>query len=352
MSGGKSHVWIDLGNSPHIPFFLAIARELKQEGSEIVWTARDYAQTVQLAKAAGLEPKVVGTHGGGSMAAKGKKFLTRTIELLAWARRQRFDIVLSHNSQEPLVVARLLGLQSVNMMDYEHHPANHLSFRMARNVFVPEAFPDSALQLFGAGGGKAWKYPGIKEDVYLADFQADPAFYGELEKLGISRSDILAIVRPHAPEALYHRKVENRLLDELLDRLAAYPNVKIILLPRKDYQGREIKERHPQENIINPPGVLDGPNLIAAADLVVSGGGTMIREAAALGVPAYTVFAGKSAAVDEYLLAEGRLKRLSAPNDLNLVLPVKKPFAKPRQHKELLRQIVDRIRALIEGGER
>lgn len=341
------HVWIDLGNSPHIPFFLAIARELERASSEITWTARDYAQTVQLARAAGLQPDVFGKHGGGSIVAKGKKFFTRTIDLFRWARCRSFDILLSHNSQEPLVAARLIGLKSVNMMDYEHHPANHLSFRMARNVFVPAAFPDIALKRFGATGGKAWKYPGIKEDVYLADFVPDPNFFGRLERLGILPSDVLAVVRPHAPEALYHRKVENRLLDLLLDQLAANPNLKILLLPRKDYQGRELKERHPQANIIIPQGVLDGANLIAAADLVVSGGGTMIREAAALGVPAYSIFVGKSAAVDEYLISEGRLIALRSPDDLRRVIPVKKPNAEARRHINLRRMVVDQIVALM-----
>lgn len=340
-------VWIDLGNSPHIPFFLAIARELERAGSEITWTARDYAQTVQLARTAGLQPDVFGKHGGGSIVAKGKQFFTRTIDLFRWARCRNFDIVLSHNSQEPLVAARLLGLQSVNMMDYEHHPANHLSFRMARNIFVPAAFPDIALKRFGASGGKAWKFPGIKEDVYLSDFVPDQNFSGRLERLGILPSDVLAVVRPHAPEALYHRKVENRLLDLILAQLAANPNVKILLLPRKDYQGRELRERHPQANIIIPEDVLDGANLIAAADLVISGGGTMIREAAALGIPAYSVFAGKPAAVDEYLISEGRLIVIRSPGDLGSVIPVKKPDAAARRHTDLRRMIVDRIIALM-----
>ena len=126
-------------------------------------------------------------------------------------------------------------------------------------------------------------------------------FQTELAKLGITPENILVVVRPHAPEALYHRQFSNEILDELLDKFSPDENVRIILLPRKNYQGAELRRKHPQTNIIIPEKILDGANLLAAADLVISGGGTMNREAAALGVPTVTIFAGRSAAIDEYL---------------------------------------------------
>lgn len=336
-------IWIDLGNSPHVPFFLALSRELASGGAEILWTARDYAQTVPLALAAGLSPVVIGEHGGGSVGRKGMRFLGRAIGLVRWARRRKIDILLSHNSQEPLVVARMLGLQAINMMDYEHHPANHLSFRMAHKVFVPESFPDIALKRFGITEDKVWKYPGIKEDVYLSDFAPDNEFPRKLAEIGIATEDVLAVVRPHAPEALYHRNFENRLLDRAIERLALRPDVKIILLPRKTYQGEDLKRRHPQANVIIPPSVLDGANLIAAADLVISGGGTMVREAAALGVPAYSIFVGEPAAVDTYLMSEGRLKRLSSEEDLESIRPVKRRAQAEGRNSQLRKLMAERI---------
>lgn len=304
-------IWIDLGNSPHVPFFKALAAEFAARGHEIVWTARDYAQTVELAQKASIDATIFGTHGGKNVVAKAAKFGKRVLDLARWARGKKIDLVVSHNSQEPLVAARLLGLRSVNLMDYEHHPGNHLSFRAANRVIVPASFPDEALSKFGAKN-KTLKFDGIKEDVYLADLHPDPDFSNELAKLGIESDDILVVVRPHAPEALYHRKYENELLGRLIDRIASFERVKILLLPRKAYQGEQMKRDHPQANIIIPQNVLEGSSLIAAADLVVSGGGTMNREAAALGVPAYTVFAGKPAAIDEYLMSEGRLDRFEA----------------------------------------
>lgn len=316
-------IWIDLGNSPHVPFFRALAPEFEKRGHEILWTARDYAQTVELAQKARLPIEIFGTHGGKSLRQKGFKFAKRVFDLTRWARPKKIDLVLSHNSHEPLAVARLLGIKSVNLMDYEHHPMNRLSFRLAHRVIVPRAFPDKFLRKFGALG-KTKKFDGIKEDVYLADFEANDEFQTELSALGIRPENILVVVRPHAPEALYHRGFANEILDKLLDRFAADENVRIVLLPRKKYQGDELRARHPQTNIIIPEQVLDGANLLAASDFVFSGGGTMNRESAALGIPTATIFAGRPAAIDEYLLRENRLQKLETPADLEKINLVKK----------------------------
>ena len=332
-------IWIDLGNSPHVPFFTALAKEFAARGHEIVWTARDYAQTVELAKNAGIDATVFGTHGGKNVLSKAVKFAKRVLDLTNWARGKKIDLVVSHNSQEPLVAARLLGIRSVNLMDYEHHPGNHLSFRAANRVIVPASFPDEALKKFGAAR-KVRRYNGIKEDVYLADFEPDPNFS---TSLGIDSDDLLVVVRPHAPEALYHRKYENELLGRLVDRLASYDRVKILLLPRKSYQGEQMKLDHPQPNVIIPRSVLDGSNLIAAADLVISGGGTMNREAAALGIPAYTVFAGKQAAIDEYLMSEGRLRRFESEAEVDEFIPEKKTTISLRKRTDIRSHVADLI---------
>lgn len=335
-------IWIDLGNSPHVPFFRALAKEFVERGHEVVWTARDYAQTVGLARRMGIDVTVFGSHGGKNVAAKAAKFGKRVFDLLGWAPGRSIDLVVSHNSQEPLVAARMLGIPSVNLMDYEHHPGNHLSFRAATRVIVPASFPDEAVKRFGAAG-KTRKFDGIKEDVYLADFAPDARFEDQLSEFGIDASHILVVVRPHAPEALYHRNYENELLGRLIDRLATFDEAKVLLLPRKDYQGDQMKRDHPQKNVIISRDVLDGSNLIAAADLVVSGGGTMNREAAALGVPAYTVFAGKPAAIDQYLIDEGRLKSFGSEAEVDEFVPAKKSSISLRRRTDVRRKVADLI---------
>lgn len=335
-------IWIDLGNSPHVPFFLAVSKELERNGHKILWTARDYAQTVPLALKFNLPVKIFGTHGGKGILQKGLKFGGRVKDLYLWARGKKIDLVLSHNSHEPLAVARLLGIKSVNLMDYEHHPMNKLSFRLANRLIVPVSFPDSILRNLGVSE-KTLKFGGIKEDVYLADFVPDPNFKNELNALEISPENILIVVRPHAPEALYHRQFTNEILDKMLDDFAAVENAKIVLLPRKDYQGTKLKEKHPQKNIIVPEKVLDGANLLAAADLVVSGGGTMNREAAALGVPAFTIFAGQQAAIDEYLFRENRLQKIEKIDDLAKIKIEKKKGLNVRRENEVRREVINYI---------
>ena len=175
-------IWIDLGNSPHVPFFGALAKEFERRGHTVLWTARDYAQTVELARTAGIDAKVFGTHGGKSVFQKGGKFIGRTWDLLRWARGKKIDLVVVHNSQEPLVVARILHIKSVTLMDYEHHPGNHLSFRTAKKVIVPESFPEEFLRKFGVSEKKVRRFRGIKEDVYLSDFEPDEEFSNRTRK--------------------------------------------------------------------------------------------------------------------------------------------------------------------------
>ena len=343
-------IWIDLANSPHAPFFAALAREFARRGHAVEFTARRYAQTVELAEAAGLKPSIVGGHGGGRLTGKAGNIAGRAWSLASWARGRGFDLAVSHNSYSQVLAARALGVRAVTLMDYEHQPANHLAFRLASRVVVPEAFPEDALRRFGARPRKVRRYAGIKEDVYLADFEPDARFASLLfEKFGVdAERDTLVVVRPPASEALYHR-FENELFDELLKRLLASEGVKVLLLARTDAQREELESRFRAGNLIAPREALDGSNLIAASDLVVSAGGTMNREAAALGVPAATVYAGRWAAVDEYLVREGRLKRIAAREDLDALRVEKKSDTRPRRAKGVREQVAEIILESDEG---
>jgi uncharacterized protein len=337
-------IWIDLANSPHVPFFRALAAEFRARGHEVETSAREFAQTVELAEAAGLAPVVIGAHGGGKLSGKANNLVGRAWELSRWARGRGFDLAVSHNSYSHILAARLAGLRTVTLMDYEHQPANHLAFRMASRVIVPAAFPADALRRFGARASKVRRYDGIKEDVYLADFAPDSRFTRDLrERFGVDfESDTLVVVRPPAREALYHR-FENELFDELLARILAAPRVKVLLMARSDSQRESLTARFASENLITPRVALDGANLVAAADLVVSAGGTMNREAAALGVPAATVYAGRWAAVDEQLVREGRLKRIATRDDLQSLRVEKKPDAFPRRATGVRAQVAELI---------
>ncbi len=332
-------LWIDLANSPHVPFFRALTDRFIAAGHEVEITAREFAETVPLARDAGLNPEVIGAHGGREVSAKAGNLISRASTLARWARTRRIDLAVSHNSYSQILAARLLRIKTATLMDYEHQPANHLAFRFASKIIVPASFPASELRRFGARVGKVRRYHGTKEDVYLADFQPDPAFGERLCELGVNPDNVLVLMRPPAVEALYHR-FQNELFDEALAMLLQNENVRVVLLPRNEAQRAAYTA---MERLIVPATPLPGAELIAASDLVISAGGTINREAAALGVPAASIYAGKWAAVDEGLVNEGRLHRLSNSDDLRKLTIRKKDATNPRRLSNVVNEIVQFI---------
>lgn len=331
-------LWIDLANSPHVPFFKALIDRFTAQGHEIETTARDFAETVPLAAAAGLGAHNVGRHAGRDVSAKATNLMSRSWALAGWARKRNFDVAISHNSYSQILAARVLRVRSVTLMDYEYQPANHLAFRLTSRIIVPASFPAKRLRRYGASPRKVLRYNGTKEDVYLADFEPDPNFSTQLSALGLDSSNILVLLRPPANEALYHR-FQNTLFDEALCLLLANENVRVILLPRNEAQ-RAAYSANGNERLIIPTNPLDGANLIAASDLVISAGGTINREAAALGVPAASIYAGRWAAVDEMLVNEGRLIRITKLDDLQQLPLVKKEAMKPRRSLAVIDEVV------------
>jgi predicted glycosyltransferase len=334
-------IWIDLANSPHVPFFKALAVRFVELGHEIEITAREFAETVPLARAAGFAPQVVGAHGGRQVSAKAGNLMSRAWSLATWARKRQFDLAISHNSYSQILAARGLRIRRVTLMDYEYQPANHLAFRLTSRIIVPASFPAKRLRRYGASVGKVRRYHGTKEDVYLADFQPDPAFATQLYELGVHPDNVLVLIRPPARDALYHR-FENKLFDEALSQFLARENVQVILLPRNDTQ-RAMYGSMASDRLIIPLKPVDGANLIAASDLVISAGGTINREAAALGVPVASIYAGTWAAVDEELVREGRLKRIATSTDLGMLAVEKKQASNPRRASAVIDEIVNLI---------
>ena len=331
-------LWIDLANSPHVPFFKALVNRFTSQGHEIEITAREFAETIPLARDAGFEAHVVGAHGGRAVPAKAGTLMSRAWALAGWARTRQFDLAISHNSYSQILAARALGIKTVTLMDYEYQPANHLAFRLTSRIIVPMSFPAKRLRRYGASVGKVRRYHGTKEDVYLADFQLDPLFAARLCELGINANNVLVLMRPPAQDALYHR-FQNPIFDELLAMLLTNESAQVILLPRNEAQ-RAFYSTKVSRRLIIPAAPLDGANLIASSDLVISAGGTINREAAALGVPTISIYAGKWAAVDEELVKEGRLRRISDATELKDLTIAKKPTANPRRSVDVIDEVV------------
>ena len=299
-------IWVDLTNSPHVLVLRPIIDVLKTRGAEVRVTARDFAQTVQLAERLGVEHEVIGRHRGGRVAAKAVGLLDRSAALLRWARRAGpFDLALGHGSNDVTVAARVLRIPCSTMFDYEWATVQHnVNCRLAQAVVVPDAIPPERLYRYGARG-KLQRYPGLKEEYYLADFEPDAAVLGEL---GLDRAEPIAVVRTPPSVSLYHR-FENDLFGSVLDRLRG---TQTVVLPRVAEQRAQL------DGFIVPERAIDAQSLVAFADLVISAGGTMNREAVALGTPVWTTFEGRLGAVDEKLIAEGRLRRLERPEQVRL----------------------------------
>lgn len=334
-------IWIDLANSPHVPFFVPLIQDFQNLGHEIFITARNFAQTIELAEKAQLDFQTIGGHGGGKLYGKFENLIGRALSLRKFAKPKNFDLAVSHNSYSQILSAKMLGIKSVTLMDYEHQPANHLAFRLANRVIVPESFPSESLTKFGANTAKVFRYKGIKEDVYLADFVPSINFQNELKQLGVEEKNVLVVVRPPASFALYHR-FENDIFDDFITKLSEAENVKVIFLPRTQEQKNAFSQQL-NENFIVPEKTLDGAKLISSADLVVSAGGTMNREAAALGTPTATIYAGKFASIDEFLIKENRLMRISNREDLQKIKLVKKSEAVQRKNIGLRKEIAELI---------
>jgi uncharacterized protein len=298
-------VWIDLTNSPHVLVLRPVIDVLKARGAHVEVTARDFAQTVGLCERLGIEHTVIGHHRGGRVAAKAAGLVTRSGALARWARGRRFDLALGHGSNDVTVAAALLRIPSATMFDYEWATVQHtINCRLARAVVVPDAIPPERLRRYGALG-KLRRFPGLKEEYELADFEPDPAI---LPALGLDPARPIAVVRTPPAVSLYHR-FEHPIFADVLDRLRGE---QAVALPRTPEQRAQL------DGFVVPDRAIDSQSLVALADLVVSAGGTMNREAAALGTPVWTTFEGRLGAVDERLLSEGRMRRLERADQLVL----------------------------------
>jgi hypothetical protein len=307
-------VWVDMTASAHVLVFRPLIEILRDRGDEVEITARDYAQTLQLLELHGLDAEVIGRHGGRSRVKKARQMTHRLGALRRWAKGRGFDVALAHGSHELTITARRLGIPSSTTFDYEFATIQHqLGCRAATKVVVPEAIPPERLKPYGVEPPKLLQYPGLKEEYYLADFEPDRSL---LDRFAVDPARVLVVLRPPPDVSLYHRH-SNPLFPMTIDHLGRLEDVHAFVLPRTDEQ-REYVRSLALPSVILPETAVDAQSLIALADLVVSAGGTMNREAAALGVPVYTTYGGRLGGVDEALIREGRLKPLTDPRALDL----------------------------------
>jgi hypothetical protein len=323
-------VWVDLTNSPHPLVMRPIIERIRRGGGDVSVTARDFAQTVELCERLGLDAAVIGHHRGGRRFDKAWGLAARSAALIRWARSRRFDLALGHGSNDVSVAAALLRIPSATMFDYEWATAQHnVNCRLARAVVVPEAIPPERLRRYGAAA-KLRRYPGLKEEYYLADFEPREDV---LVELGLDAVKPIVVVRTPPDVSLYHR-FSNDLFGTVLERLRG---TQTVVLPRIASQRTELARAG---DFIVPEHAIDAQSLIALADLVISAGGTMNREAVALGTPVWTTFEGRLGGVDEQLIAEGRMRKLESAEQIELGKRRTPSAARIRRDPQLLADLL------------
>jgi predicted glycosyltransferase len=306
-------VWIDCTAAAHPLVLRPIVERLEAQGHDVFITAREYGQTLGILDRLGLPYTTVGEHGGASRAGKAWALGSRSSRLARVVWQQAPQLAIGHGSVDLAVVSYFFRIPSVQMQDYEFaRIQRQLAFRSARRVLAPESIPVERLKKIGAKPPKLVRYPGLKEEYYLADFEPDPAVLGEL---GLDREKVLVVVRPPPETSEYH--APNDLYGATIRRLAGAEEAQAVIIPRTEEQGTAARAIE-APNLIVPERAIDAQSLIAYADLVVSAGGTMNREAVALGTPVFTTFTGRMGGVDEALIAAGRLRVLDDPAALEL----------------------------------
>jgi predicted glycosyltransferase len=298
----------------HVLVLRPIIERLRKEGHEVEITSRDYAQTQQLLELHGMAHTPIGRHGGASRLRKAASLASRSTGMLRFGRGRNFDLALAHGSNDLALAAKALGIPEANMHDYEYAVTQHrIGCRLARRVMFPDSVPLERLRRFGVTPEKYFPYPGLKEEYYLYDFEPDAE---ALRRLGVDEERVVVIVRPPPDVSLYHRK-SNPLFPKVLDRLGRDGDVHAVVLPRTQAQ-REFITNLRLPSVIVPDGAVEAQSLVALADLVLSAGGTMNREAAALATPVYTTYGGRLGGVDEALIRSGRLRPLTDARALEL----------------------------------
>lgn len=345
-SKGKT-VWIDMDNSPHVHFFRPIIKELTKRGYRVVVTVRECFQVCDLADRFDIPYRRIGRHYGGNKMMKVMGLVIRSMELLPFAAKERPAIAISHGSRAQILSAKMLGIPSVLIEDYEY--AKGLQILNPTWSIAPEVIHDDVFK--NTKKDRVLKYPGIKEDVYVADFRPQK---GIREELKIKETDILATIRPPAIEANYHNPEGLALFEAAVDYLSGFTQAKMVVLPRARSDRKIVTGRWPglisSGRIIIPDKAVDGLNLIWHSDLIISGGGTMNREAAALGVPVYSIFRGRLGAVDRHLAETGKLILVGNMEELKARIKIsswQRPESPPAIKKVSLEAIVESLESII-----
>jgi predicted glycosyltransferase len=309
-------IWFDLDNSPHVPLFRPMFKELEERNIKFFITAGEYAQTIDLLKLWNIDFELIGKHGGRNKFKKISNLVYRASQLSRCIRDKDIKLAVSHGSRSQLLSAKINGIESILMMDYEYTERRIFNL-LSTYLLIPKIIPDERLESARINLSKVIRYNGFKEELYINNFTPEKDFR---KKINIGNKDILIVIRPPGMSGNYHdRKSEGFFLKAVRFFLES-ANTVCLIVNRTDREKNFLINNFELSNklrFLEKP--VDGLQLLYCADICLSGGGTMNREAALLGTRTYSIFTGKRPYLDEYLQEVGKLKFIESDKDLESI---------------------------------
>ncbi|MGC9020659.1 MAG: DUF354 domain-containing protein [Candidatus Methanodesulfokora sp.] len=336
-------IWLDALTPKQARLMAEIAEFLEKRGENILITCRRYAETEQMLEIKGLSYISIGGYGE-SRLEKLVNYADRMIKLIEIVRERKPDILISFSSPEATRVAFGLGIKAVTINDTPH--AFHvcrLTFPLSWRIIHPAAVPEELYLMNWACKESLVSYNGVDEVAWMR--KAKPK-EEELEKLGI-KGDFV-IIRPEESKASYLRDETD--ISTIID-VAVKMGYYVILMPRYEDQ-REYYSRKYGSSVKIPSYPPDAPSIYFFSSLVVTGGGTMSREAALAGTPSISIFPlNVPLYVNDYLSKMGYpLWRFYSARDA--VPLVKEILSSPNRYKKDVRDLVKQLESPVEAVER
>jgi predicted glycosyltransferase len=334
-------IWFDFDNSPHVPLFRPILRELERRPVPFIVTARDFAQTKELLSLWSIEHTLVGRHGGAGKMGKIVNLFQRAGQLRRVAKPAQPRLAVSHGSRTQVLAARWMGIPALVMLDYEFTESRIFN-SLCRFILVPSMIPDARLSAAGFKLNKVLRYHGFKEEIYLADFVPRSGFRQEI---GVAEDEILVTVRPPSMTGNYHDARSEGLFTACLKHFSSIAKCHVLISNRTVAEKSLWVAGAGKGRVSVLSRAVDGLQLLWHSDLVVSGGGTMNREAALLGVPTFSIFTGRRPYLDEYLSTQGKLQFIERTDEVSSIQPTKRSISNAYRpsNNRLALQVTDLI---------
>ena len=308
-------IWIDLDNAPHVVFFAPIVRALEARGTRVLLTARDVNSTPELARAYGLDPVVTGRAYGKGRLGKIVGTLEHAGRLTRLAAGWRPALAVSHGSRSQAIAAGILRVPLLLFFDYEN-----ADLRVFRFLNTWYAYPDRIENELGPMAfvptERRFAYHGLKEHLTVLSQRRDDA---ALRAAGVPIGEPFAVIRPESDTAHYLEGIDDTLLLAAIRACRRWGLVPVVVPRSRQQLARLAPILEPLGPVVITSVAVNGADLLTRARLLVSGGGTMNREAVVLGLPCISMFRGQLGALDRAFIAERRIVHAPTAEAIDLL---------------------------------